>query len=199
MDGHNRFETRTTFALHRLEWFTALVVASVLALLHLGDIRWGVFIALFLVIDLVGYIPGAIAFRRSPDGQVSKGYYIAYNTMHSLVTAAAIAGLWALFVGWEWALLALPIHLMGDRALFGNSLKPFGVRFEPATHPAFAALERAYRPGPAEWVEHEPHGAHVTHDAHPEPSTVDADAPAGAPASTAVPSGKERISGVVSS
>jgi len=192
VDGHNRFETRTTFALARLEWFTALVVATVLALIHLGDIRWGVFLALFVVIDLVGYIPGAIAFRRSPDGQLPKGYYIAYNIMHSLVTGAAIVGLWALLVGWEWALLAVPIHLMGDRALFGNSLKPFGVRFEPATHPAFAALERAYRPGPAEWIEHEPHGAHVTHDAHPEPSTGNGTA-------AVVPPAKERISGVVNS
>ena len=170
MDGHNRFETRTTFTLERLEWFVALVVATVLALMHLGDIRWGPFLALFLVIDLVGYIPGAIAFRRSPTGQVPKGYYVAYNTMHSLLTGGAMVGLWALLVKPEWALLAVPIHLMGDRGLFGNSLKPFGVRFEPATHPAYAALEQAYRPGPAEWIEHEPHAAHPTHDAHEEAS-----------------------------
>jgi len=170
VDGHSRFETRTTFALARLEWLAALVVATVLALMHLGDIRWGVFVALFLVIDVIGYVPGAIAFRRSPTGQVAKGYYVAYNTMHSLLTGGAMVGLWALLVKPEWALLAVPIHLMGDRALFGNSLKAFGVRFEPATHPAFAALETAYRPGPAEWVEHAPHGAQVVaHDEHPEP------------------------------
>jgi len=33
---------------------------------------------------------------------------------------------------------------MGDRALFGNMLKPFGVSFEPKTHPLFAEFVRAY-------------------------------------------------------
>jgi hypothetical protein len=64
--------------------------------------------------------------------------------MHSLLTGAVLVGLWALLVKPEWALLAVPIHLFGDRALFGNSLKPFGVRFEPAAHPAFVEFERTY-------------------------------------------------------
>jgi hypothetical protein len=144
VDGRNHFETRTTFLLSRLEWLAALVVSSVLALLHLSQIRWPVFIALFVVIDLIGYLPGAIAFRRSRDGVIPRGYYVAYNVMHSLLTGGALVGLWALFVRPEWALLAVPIHLLGDRALFGNSLKPFGVAFEPAPHPAFVAFERTF-------------------------------------------------------
>ncbi|MBU6529999.1 hypothetical protein ACFUIW_29885 [Streptomyces sp. NPDC057245] len=147
MDAKNRFETKVTFALSRLEWLGFLAVSLVLAFQHLTDIRWGVFVLLFTVIDLVGYVPGAIAHRRSPDGRVPRGYYVAYNTMHSLVTAGVIAGAWALFVRPEWALLALPIHLMGDRALFGNSLKPFGVAFEPETVRAFRTFERQYRTG----------------------------------------------------
>ncbi|CAL9287671.1 MULTISPECIES: membrane protein [Streptomyces] len=145
MDAKNRFETKTTFALSRLEWLGFLTVSLVLAVQHHDEIRWGVFVLLFAVIDVVGYLPGAIAYRRSPDGRVPRGCYVAYNTMHSLVTAGLIAGAWALFVRPEWALLALPVHLMGDRALFGNSLKPFGVAFEPETVPAFRAFEQRYR------------------------------------------------------
>ncbi|MGW3649381.1 hypothetical protein [Streptomyces sp. NPDC000878] len=144
MDARNLFYTRTTSRLARLEWSVALAVSSVAALTHLSEIRWWLFASLFLVIDLIGYVPGAIAFRTSPDGHIGRGYYVAYNLMHSLVTWAVFAGLWSWLVGAEWALLALPIHLMGDRALFGNSLKPFGVPFEPCTHPDFAAFQRAY-------------------------------------------------------
>ncbi|MFG3321623.1 hypothetical protein ACGF3J_26570 [Streptomyces sp. NPDC048171] len=145
MDAKNRFETKVTFALSRLEWLGFLTVSLVLAFQHRTEIRWAVFILLFTVIDVIGYLPGAIAFRRSPDRRVPRGCYVAYNLMHSLVTAGVLAGAWALFVRPEWALLALPIHLMGDRALFGNSLKPFGVAFEPETTPAFLMFEQRYR------------------------------------------------------
>jgi len=83
--------------------------------------------------------------------------------MHSLVTAAAIAGLWALLIGPEWALLALPIHLFGDRGVFGNSLKPFGVPFEPHRVPAFTRFEKEYAAGRSAAYPDEPgrvaHGA----------------------------------------
>jgi hypothetical protein len=147
VDARNRFETRTTFALARLEWLVALVVAVALALIHIGEIRWPVFIAFFLVIDVIGYLPGAVAFRRSADGHIPRGYYVAYNTMHSLAFNAVVVAAWCLLVGPEWALLAVPIHLMGDRALFGNSLKPFGVPFEPHLDQHFAEFERRFADG----------------------------------------------------
>ena len=120
MDSHNLFFTRTTAYWLRAEYALALAVCVVLAVLHLGEIRWLPFIALFAVIDLVGYIPGAIAFRRSVDGRIPLVYYRLYNVMHSHLTAAAIAGVWWLVAGPEWALLALPIHQLGDRSIFGN-------------------------------------------------------------------------------
>ena len=58
-------------------------------------------------------------------------------------------------IGPEWALLALPIHLMGDRSLFGNMLKPFGVSFEPKTHPVYAEFVRAYAAAQHAPAEHE--------------------------------------------
>jgi hypothetical protein len=64
--------------------------------------------------------------------------------MHSALCALLVAGLWAWFVRPEWALLAMPIHLFGDRSLFGNFLKPFGVSFEPAAHVEFARFRANY-------------------------------------------------------
>ena len=63
---------------------------------------------------------------------------------HSLLSATAVAAAWCLLVRPEWALLALPIHLCGDRAVFGNFLKPFGLSFEPVTHPAYQELVKHY-------------------------------------------------------
>jgi hypothetical protein len=144
MDSHNRFETAATFRLARLEWLAFLATSVVLALRQLGEIRWWIFVGLFVVIDVVGYLPGAIAFRRSATGVIRRRFYILYNVAHSLVTGGLVVAAWSLLVRPEWALLAVPIHLFGDRAIFGNSFKSFGVPFEPKTHPAFAVFERDY-------------------------------------------------------
>jgi uncharacterized membrane protein YvlD (DUF360 family) len=144
VDSHNLFLTRTTYRLVRAEYLAALVGAIVLAVLHLHDIRWPVFIAMFAYIDVVGYLPGAVAYRRAHGAAISRRYYVLYNSMHSLLSAGAVVGLWCLLVRPEWALLALPIHLFGDRAVFGNFLKPFGVSFQPATHPAYQELVSSY-------------------------------------------------------
>ncbi|GLW89926.1 hypothetical protein [Actinokineospora globicatena] len=147
MDAANLFDSKTTYRLIRLEYLAALGLSLYLLVDNIGAINWWVFAGLFLYIDLIGYIPGAIAFHRSRTKQISKVFYVLYNSMHSLVTQAAVALLWTLEFGAEWTLLALPIHLCGDRALFGNFLKPFSVTFEPVTHPAFAQLkERVQTP-----------------------------------------------------
>jgi hypothetical protein len=140
MDLANHFESKTTYRLLRAEYLVALAVSLYLFVAHIGEIRWVPAIALFLYIDLIGYIPGAVAYHRSGTRRISRGYYVAYNIMHSFVTQAAVALLWVWLVGPEWALLALPIHLCGDRALFGNFLKPFNVTFEPTVHPAYLRL-----------------------------------------------------------
>lgn len=142
MDHVNRFETRVTALLLRAEYAVALVLSAVLFLLHITEVRWVPAVLLFAYIDLIGYIPGAIAYRRSPDGNIPKIYYVLYNVMHSMVTQAVVVGVWVAVAGFEWALLAVPIHLCGDRALFGNFLKPFKVPFEPVAIPAFAEFER---------------------------------------------------------
>jgi hypothetical protein len=136
--------TRTTSRLLRAEYGAALLGAVVVALVHLGRIRWPVFIGMFVYIDLIGYLPGAVAYRRSGGRDISRGFRVLYNSTHSLLSAGAVAGVWCLVVRPEWALLALPIHLCGDRAIFGNFLKPFGLSFEPVTHPAYKELVKNY-------------------------------------------------------
>lgn len=146
MDSLNRFESSGTFFIVRLEYFCALVMCIALALAHIDEIRWGPFIALFAYIDVIGYVPGAIAYRRGGP-KVSRCYYILYNTMHNFIFNGVVVGLWWIFIGPEWALLAVPIHLFGDRSLFGNFLKPFGVSFEPRAHPAFTRFVEDFKSG----------------------------------------------------
>ncbi|HEV7647101.1 MAG TPA: hypothetical protein VGP26_02970 [Actinophytocola sp.] len=147
MDAVNRFDTPATHALVRLEYGIALATCVVLFVVHIGQIHWLPAVLLFVYIDLVGYLPGAIAHHRAQHDRtqrtrIPKTYYVLYNLMHSFATQAVVVGAWVLFAGWQWALLAVPIHLLGDRALFGNALKPFAVPFEPVAHPAFTRMSR---------------------------------------------------------
>jgi hypothetical protein len=140
MDMKNPFESPTTFRLHRAEYAVAWVVVSVLIVMHWSEIRLLPAIILFAYIDVIGYIPGAIAFRRSKDGRISKNYYLAYNIMHSMITQGAVILLWGFTIGWEWALLAIPWHLFADRGIYGNFLKPFSLPFEPHAAPGYRRL-----------------------------------------------------------
>ncbi|HEX8067907.1 MAG TPA: hypothetical protein VF520_15415 [Thermoleophilaceae bacterium] len=149
MDAANLFDTPATFRAVRLEYAVGLAVSVFLLAWHVEDVRILPAILLFAYSDVVGYLPGAVAYRRSPDGRIARGYYVAYNVAHSFVTAAVVAGLWALLVEPEWALLIVAAHLCGDRALFGNVMKPFSVAFEPEPHPVWKEVApRLERPAP---------------------------------------------------
>lgn len=140
MDQKNPFESPVTFRLHRAEYLLGFAVSTALIVAHADEIRWIPALALFAHIDVIGYLPGAVAFRRSPDGRIPRIYYVLYNTMHSLVTQSIVVGLWLWLIGPEWALLAVPWHVFGDRGVFGNFLKPFGLPFEPAPTPDYERL-----------------------------------------------------------
>ncbi len=144
VDGRNLCQTPTTYRLLRLEYLCGLLVAAGFFLAHLHEVRWWVAALLFLYVDVIGYLPGALAYHRNPDRRISRVYYVLYNTMHSLAVQGAVLGAWVLVSGWEWALLVLPIHLFGDRALFGNFVKPFTVSFEPRPHPAVQSALRDF-------------------------------------------------------
>jgi hypothetical protein len=117
-----------------------------------------------LYIDLVGYLPGAIAYRRSPTGRIHRAYYVLYNVMHSMITQGVVVGAWIMLFGWEWALLVVPFHLFGDRGLFGNSMKSYALPFEPVAQPTYTRLLETLRAGKETvWTHHkEPAGDKVS-------------------------------------
>jgi len=135
MDTKNRFHTRETWLWTRAESIAIMLTLSVLVILHARDVRWGRFIFAFVIIDVIGYIPGAIAYRRQGGGKIAPIYHHLYNVTHSFLTGGAAIALWALATGaTEWAMLAIPIHYLGDRGLFGNVYKPVSLAFEPVAH-----------------------------------------------------------------
>jgi hypothetical protein len=143
VDPANRWEGPGTHLLGRLEWTLVLggCVTALVAHAHAGEVRWLPFVALFAVIDLVGFLPGAVLADKA-TGRAPRVAHVAYNAMHSLPGLAAVAGLWSLVFGPEWALLALPIHLGADRGLLGNGFKPFDAPFLPRPSDAFSRFER---------------------------------------------------------
>jgi hypothetical protein len=145
MDAANTFETPATYRALRAEYALVGIAAGYLLWRERDRVRWPVAVGLLLSTDLVGYVPGALAYRRSADGRVRRRYYAAYNVAHSVLTASAVAALWSKARGPEWALLAIPLHIGLDRGLFGNFMRPFSVAFEPRPHPAWQGVREQLR------------------------------------------------------
>lgn len=137
MDAANTFETPWTYRALRAEYGLLALTAGYLLWKKRDEVRWPVAAGLLLYNDAIGYVPGALAYRRSPDGRVPRRYYAAYNVMHSALLGSAVASLWARRRRPEWALLAIPLHIGIDRGLFGNFMRPFSVSFEPRPHPVW--------------------------------------------------------------
>lgn len=132
MDTKNRYHTDSTYLLERLEHLLVVAVCSVLVLWHWQEVSWLRFVVAFAMIDIIGYIPGTITYHRQQGGRIPAAYHYLYNITHSYLTAAALFALWMWANGgFEWAMLALPIHLSGDRGVFGNIYKPLALPFEP--------------------------------------------------------------------
>lgn len=138
MDIKNRFHTESTYLLERAEHLLVVIVCSVIALQHWQEVSWLRFVVAFAALDLIGYIPGAIVYRRQRGGEIPAIYHYLYNITHSYLVAALLVVFWAWAIGGlEWAMLAFPIHLSGDRGIFGNIYKPLELPFEPvAVRPA---------------------------------------------------------------
>lgn len=136
MDPRHRFHTAASYRWVRLEYLLLCAgLAGLLAWHHRG-VRVGPLVLSFVLIDAVGYAPGALAYRRGGGRRVAPLYHHLYNLTHSFVTAAAALLLWALCIGrLEWAMLAVPLHLAGDRGIFGNIYKPVELPFEPGRGP----------------------------------------------------------------
>ena len=147
MDIKNRFHTASSFRWVRAENLALLGTLVVVLALHARQVRWERFALIFLAIDVIGYLPGAIAWRRqaqTPPSRIKPLYHHLYNVTHSYLTAGVIVAAWAALTGGlEWAMLALPIHLAGDRGLFGNTYKPLDLPFEPLAVPWAEAQEES--------------------------------------------------------
>jgi hypothetical protein len=138
MDKFNRNHSDGTYWLMRAEHLAIVAACSALALGHVAQLDFWRFAIVFVAIDLVGYVPGLLAYLRHDKGRIDPVYHYLYNVAHSYLTWGAIVLAWGLGLGWEWAMLAVPIHLSGDRGVFGNVFKPVGRAFEP-TPPAGSA------------------------------------------------------------
>jgi hypothetical protein len=141
MDKFDRSHSQGTYRLMRAEHLAVMAGSIGLALSHWSELDPWRFAATFIVIDALGYAPGLVAYLHAGRGPIAPAYHHAYNLLHSYLTWGVVILAWAWLSGWEWAMLAVPIHLSGDRGLFGNVFKPAGRSFEPAPPPA--AKERA--------------------------------------------------------
>jgi hypothetical protein len=136
MDLKNRLHTAGTYRLARAEQVALLVACGVLLVWHRDQVNWWRALWAFSIIDIVGYLPGAIAYRRRGGGPIPAVYHHLYNFAHTYLVAGTGVALWAWLSGPEWAMLAVPFHLSGDRGVLGNVFKPVGLPFEPVPVPA---------------------------------------------------------------
>lgn len=169
MDTANHFFTPATVLHARLEYGLGFAASTLLMLFNWSHLDVWHALVFFWYIDLFGTAPGMWAYRRSPDGNITRAYFVAYNIMHSAVTQGLVVTAYILVFGWEWALLAIPAHLCIDRCLFNNYPKPYGLAFEPVLHPAFAQFEadyRSYSDTTMNWklIAHNAHGSAAEHD-----------------------------------
>lgn len=151
MDPRNLFLTRRTYNMLRLDHFIILLGAVALFFLHWHEVNWWHFVAAFAWPDVVGYLPGLYCYHTRRPGQhksVPPIFYTLYNVTHSITVNVGVIAVWYFVLGrWEWAMLALPIHLLGDRSLFGSIYKSSGLSFEPVPHPGFSRFLEEYERG----------------------------------------------------
>lgn len=103
--------------LHRLEHVAVLAITVTLGLVHVRAIDFWKFVPVFVLIDLIGVAPAALFGKR-------RAFDVLYNVSHSYLVHGLIVGVWAIAAGgFEWAMLAAPIHLSIDRGLYGNSYR----------------------------------------------------------------------------
>ncbi len=154
MDKHNLFHTRTLYNLVRLDWFFVGLVPLVLVVMYWRDVSWWRFTYAFLLPDLIATLPGLYIYygrRSGPHRSIPGVIHILYNFGHCFGGVALFCAVWWLATGKpEWAMLAFPIHLAGDRSIFGNIYKPLGTAFEPVKHEAFKRFEEEYQ-GAGNW------------------------------------------------
>jgi hypothetical protein len=135
MDIKNPIHTVGTYRLVRAEQIAFMLVCGALLAWHWDQVNWWRAVAAFWIIDLLGYLPGAIAYRRSGGGPIAPVYHHLYNMAHTYLVSGTAVAIWLWVSGPEWAMLAAPLHNSIDRGLFGNVFKPVALPFEPVPVP----------------------------------------------------------------
>jgi hypothetical protein len=148
MDKHNLFHTPTIYTLERIDWAVLMFTAFGVLMLHVREVNWWHFAWAFALPDVIGTFPGLYCYYFRCAGEhrsIPSFIHQLYNFGHSFATTVLFCAIWYAVGGHlEWAMLAFPIHLCGDRSVFGNIYKPFGTAFEPVKHDAFRRFERDY-------------------------------------------------------
>jgi lysylphosphatidylglycerol synthetase-like protein (DUF2156 family) len=136
MDAKNPVHTPGSYTLMRAEHVAVVCGCVVLSVVHAAEINWWRYAAAFWIIDIIGYIPGAIAYGRGRDRSLPlpAAYHIIYDVMHTYLTVGTGLAIWAYAIGgFEWSMLGAILHLSVDRGVFGNVFKPRIFSFEPVT------------------------------------------------------------------
>lgn len=148
MDKRNLFHTPAIYALERVDWTILGLVSVALLATYWREVDWWRFTGAFLLPDVIATLPGLYIYyakRSGPHRSIPTVIHQLYNFGHSFAGVALFCGIWWLMTQrLEWAMLGFPIHLAGDRSLFGNIYKPFGTAFEPVEHEAFERFRREY-------------------------------------------------------
>jgi hypothetical protein len=131
MDIKNPLHSSGTYRLARAEQLALLAVCTALLVWHRDEVNWWRAVAAFWSMDIIGYLPGAIAYRRRGGGRIHPVYHHLYNITHTYLVVGAGVAVWSWMSGPEWAMLAAPFHLAIDRGVFGNVFKPVALPFEP--------------------------------------------------------------------
>jgi hypothetical protein len=135
MDIKNPLHTTGTFRLVRAEQIAFMLLCGGLLAWHWDQVNWWRAVAAFWAIDMIGYIPGAIAYRRGGGSPIAPLFHHLYNIAHTYLVVGIGIALWYWASGPEWAMLAAPLHLSIDRGVFGNVFKPVALPFEPVPVP----------------------------------------------------------------
>ncbi|WP_252179934.1 hypothetical protein [Endozoicomonas sp. 4G] len=124
---------RLEFSHLRAEYAVLLLLTTGVVTWQAASIDWFAFVALFALIDVIGYLPGYFWCRFKQEEIAPAGFYYAYNFSHHLGFALAVSALYWFLVDHNPAFLALFMHQFADRAILGNFHKNKNNPFNEST------------------------------------------------------------------
>ena len=146
MDYKNFFATRNISYYARLDYIALLALCGTLAYEHRAHMDWLVFFSAIAWQDAIGYYPAALVYYLQPGNaprRIPVGFYYLYNLIHGVLLNLAVVLVWMrLANGWQWEMLAIPIHLCIDRGVFGLSYKSRKISFVPVEHKLHAEFRK---------------------------------------------------------